>query len=63
MKAKEKMVAVTKTVKSATASIRRDMGGITLSDRMEMIADAQIKYELTSAIKELEATLKDLKKF
>ena len=63
MNAKDKMVAVTKSVKAANATIRRDMGSITLSDRMEMIADAQTKYDLTFAIKELEATLKDLKKY
>ncbi len=63
MKAKEKIAAATKAVLAANVSIRREMGAITLADRMEMIADAQAKYELSSAIKELETTLKELRKF
>ncbi len=63
MRPKEKMGVVTKAVKAANASIKREMGAITLSDRMELLADAQTKYDLASAIKELDATLKELRKF
>lgn len=63
MKAKEKMQSVTKVVKSANASIKREMGMITLSDRMEMLPDAETKHGLASAIKELEVTLKELRKY
>lgn len=63
MKAREKMVAVMNAVKSANTAIRREMGVITLSDRMELLPDAQTRYDLSAAIKELEATLKELRKF
>ena len=63
MKAKDKMLSVTKALKLANASLKREMGVITLSDRMEMLSDAQTKYDLAQAIKELEATLKELRKF
>ena len=63
MKAKEKMQSVTRLVKSASSSIRREMTAITLSDRMEMLPDAEIKHALASAIKELEGTLKELRKY
>ncbi|MFL5734870.1 MAG: hypothetical protein ACJ78Q_17070 [Chloroflexia bacterium] len=63
MKAKEKMVAVTTSVKAANAAIVRGMDTITLQDRMELLPDAQTRYELASAIKELQATLKELRKF
>jgi hypothetical protein len=63
MKAKEKMANVTGVVKAANAAIMRDMGTITLQDRMELLPDAQTRYELASAIKELQATLKELRKF
>ena len=63
MKAREKMVAVMKAVKTSNMAIQREMGAITLSDRMEMLADAQTRYDLLTAIKELEATLKALRKF
>ena len=63
MTAREKMAAVTSVVKAANAAIMRDMGTITLQDRMELLPDAQTRYELTSAIKELQATLKELRKF
>jgi len=63
MNAKEKMLSVTKALKSANASLRREMGTITLFDRMGMLSDAQTKYDLAQAIKELEATLKELRKF
>jgi F0F1-type ATP synthase delta subunit len=62
MKAKEKMLSITKAVKAANSSIKREMGVISLSGRMEMLPDAQTKYELASAIKELEATLKEARK-
>jgi hypothetical protein len=62
MKAKEKMLSITKAVKAANSSIKREMSVISLSDRMEMLPDAQTKYELASAIKELEATLKEARK-
>ncbi len=63
MKAKEKMVAATKAVKAANVSIQREMAVITLQDRMEMLPDAQTKYDLATAIKELEVTLKQLRKY
>ena len=63
MNAKEKMLSVTKALKSANTSLKREMGAITLSDRMGMLSDAQTKYDLAQAIKELEATLKELRKF
>jgi hypothetical protein len=63
MTAKEKMATVTSVVKTANAAIVHDMGTITLRDRMELLPDAQTRYELTSAIKELQATLKELRKF
>lgn len=62
MKAKEKMLSVTKAVKAANGSIKREISAISLSDRMEMLPDAQTKYELATAIKELEATLKAARK-
>jgi len=63
MQAKEKMQSVTGLVKSANSSIRREMNTINLSDRMEMLPDAETKYALASAIKELEITLKELRKY
>lgn len=63
MNAKEKMVTVTRAVKAANSALKREMGAITLSDRMEMLGDAQTKFDLTTAIKELEATIRDLKKY
>lgn len=63
MKAREKMVAAMNAVKTSNIAIRREMGAITLSDRMEMLPDAQTRYDLSTAIKELEATLKELRKF
>jgi hypothetical protein len=63
MNSREKMATVTRAVKTANASIMRDMGVITLQDRMELLPDAQARYELASAIKELQATLKELRKF
>jgi hypothetical protein len=62
MKAKEKMLSITKAVKTANGAIKHEMSAISLSDRMEMLPDAQTKYELASAIKELETTLKEARK-
>jgi len=62
-KAKEKMVAATRAVKQANTSIRREMTTITLQDRLELLPDAKTKHNLATAIKELEATLKELRKF
>lgn len=63
MKAKEKMQSVTSLVKSTNNSIKQEMRAITLSDRMEMLPDAETKYALASAIRELEVTLKELRKY
>lgn len=63
MQAKEKIQSVTRLVKSANSSIKREMSAITLSDRMEMLPDAETKYALASAIRELEVTLKELRKY
>ena len=57
------MQSITKLVKSATGSIKREMSAITLSDRMEMLPDAETKHALSTAIKELEVTLKELRKY
>jgi len=63
MGAKEKMQSVTRLLTAANISIKREMGTITLSDRMEMLPDAETKHALASAIKELEVTLKELRKY
>jgi hypothetical protein len=63
MRAREKMQSVTRLLKSSNTSIRKEMDAITLSDRMEMLPDAETKHALVTAIKELEATLKELRKY
>ncbi len=63
MSAKEKMAAATAAVKAANSSINREMNRITLSDRMELLSDAETRHNMASAIKELEVTLKELKKY
>jgi hypothetical protein len=63
MQAKAKMQSVTKLVQLSNAAIKREMAGITLSDRMEMLPDAQTKHDRATAIKALEATLKELRKY
>ncbi len=57
------MTAAIRAVKSANTTIKREMSAITLQDRMELLPDAQTKHELAVAIKELEATLKELRKY
>ena len=63
MTAKDKMTAAIQAVKASNTSIRREMAAITLQDRMALLPDAQTRHALATAIKELEATLKELRKF
>ena len=63
MSAKEKMLSAAHAVRDANIAIKREMGKVTLADRMNLLSDADSRQDLRDAIKGLEATLKELKKF
>lgn len=63
MSGKEKMQSAARAVQAANSAIKREMDRITLADRMDLLSDAESRHALRNAIKELEATLKELKKF
>jgi len=62
MSGKEKMLSAVRAVQAANSSIKREMGKITISERMDLLADAETRHALRNAVKDLEATLKELKK-
>ena len=62
MSGREKMLAAVKAVQAANSAIKREMGKITVAERMDLLSDAESRHSLRNAIRELEATLKELKK-
>lgn len=62
MSGREKMLSAVRAVQAANSAIRREMGRITVAERMDLLSDAESRHALRNAIRELEATLKELKK-
>ncbi len=63
MSAREKMLTAAQTIRAANITIKSQMERITLADRMILLSDAESRQSLREAIKGLEATLKELKKY